>query len=287
MGESELGATLLATEDPAMAAELAGRLDLLNTSRQALERETLEAALKAVEPQLREDEPLLLAAGAGWHVGVVGIVAARLTERFARPALVVAVDDGVGKGSGRSIPGFDLGAAVIAARAAGLLVAGGGHPMAAGLTLAAERLPALQAFLCRRLAATIAVPGPVEAPAVEPGRAELHVDGVLSLAAVNTDLARKLLQLAPFGAGHDEPRFVLEAARVMQARPVGRGHVSCLLGGPAGPAVRGIAFRAADTGLDRALLAGGGLRVVGRIRLDSFQGRERAGLEIEDAAPLA
>lgn len=287
MGESELGATLLGTEDPAVAAELAARLDLLNNSRQALERETLEAALRSVELQLQEDAPLLLAAGDGWHVGVVGIVAARLAERFARPALVVALEGGVGKGSGRSIPGFDLGAAVIAARAAGLLVAGGGHPMAAGLTVEEERLPALQAFLCRRLAATIAVPGPAEAPAVEPGRAELRVDGALSLTAVNIDLARKLLQLAPFGAGHEEPRFVLEAARVMQARPVGRGHVSCLLHGSAGPAVRGIAFRSADTGLDRALLSGGALRVVGRIRLDSYQGRERAGFEIEDAAPLA
>ncbi len=286
MGESELGATLLGTEDPAIAAELAGRLDLLNTSRQALERETLEAALRAVEPQLREDSPLLLTAGEGWHVGVVGIVAARLTERFARPALVVALHGGIGRGSGRSIPGFDLGAAVIAARAAGLLVAGGGHPMAAGLTVEAESLPALQAFLCHNFAASIAATRP-EAPAIEPGRAELRIDGALSLAAVNTDLARKLLQLAPFGAGHDEPRFVLEAARVMQARPVGRGHVSCLLAGPAGPAVRGIAFRSADTGLDRALLGGGALRVVGRIRLDSYQGRERAGLEIEDAAPLA
>jgi single-stranded-DNA-specific exonuclease len=286
MGESQLGAALLVTEDPAIAAELAGRLDLLNTTRQALERETLEAALRAVEPQLRDDQPLLVAAGEGWHAGVIGIVAARLVERFARPALAVALERGVGKGSGRSIAGFDLGAAVIAARAAGLIEAGGGHPMAAGLTVDVAQLPALQAFLCRRLAATMALSGPAESRTIEPGRAELRVDGALSLAAVNTDLARKLLQLAPFGAGHDEPRFVLDATRVMQARPVGRGHVSCLLAGPAGPAVRGIAFRSADTGLDRALLGGGALRVVGRIRLDSYQGRERAGLEIEDAAPL-
>lgn len=286
MGESLLGASLLVTTDPAQATALAARLDLLNTTRQALERETLEAALRAVEPQLRDQAPLLLVAGEGWHAGVIGIVAARLAERFARPAVVVALEGGTGKGSGRSIAGFDLGAAVIAARAAGLLEAGGGHRMAAGLTVEASRLSTLHAFLCHRLEAAMALSASSEAPTIEPGRAELGLDGALSLAAVTIDLAKKLRLLAPFGAGHDEPRFVLEVARVMQARPVGRGHVSCLLAGPAGPAVRGIAFRSAETGLDRALLEGGPLRVVGRIRLDSYQGRERAGLEILDAAPL-
>ena len=286
MGESGLGAALLVTDDPVLAMEIAGRLDFLNTRRQALERETLEAALSLVEPQLRDGSRLLLVAGEGWHAGVIGIVAARLAERFARPAVVVAIEGGIGKGSGRSIPGFDLGDAVIEARLAGLLVAGGGHGMAAGLTVEAANLPALHAFLCRRLDSLVAAPGPAAARAIDPGRAELRVDGALTLAAVNTDLARKLRVLAPFGAGHAEPRFMLEVERVMQARPAGRGHVSCLLAGPAGPAVRGIAFRAGDTGLGRTLFEGGPLRVVGRIRLDSYQGRERIGLEIDDAAFL-
>jgi single-stranded-DNA-specific exonuclease len=277
MGESGLGAALLGSDDPVELAEIARRLDRLNGERQGLERTTLEAALRAVEPQLKEEAPVLVAAAEGWHAGVVGIVAARLAERFARPAVVIGITGGVGKGSGRSRPGYDLGAAVIAARQAGILAAGGGHPMAAGLTVAAARVAALHAFLCAREAA----------PSFTPGLAELRVDGALTVQGVTLDLAGKLAQLAPFGAGHAEPRFVVEAPRVFQPRPVGRGHVACLLAPPAGPAVRGIAFRAADSGLDVPLLAGRPLRLAGRIRRDSWQGETRVQLEIEDAAPLA
>jgi single-stranded-DNA-specific exonuclease len=149
--------------------------------------------------------------------------------------------------------------------------------MAAGLTVDAARVAALHAFLCAREAA----------PSFTPGLAELRVDGALTVQGVTLDLAGKLAQLAPFGAGHAEPRFVVEAPRVFQPRPVGRGHVACLLAPPAGPAVRGIAFRAADSGLDVPLLAGRPLRLAGRIRRDSWQGETRVQLEIEDAAPLA
>ena len=276
LGRSGLAAELLAATDPAAAQAIAGRLDALNAERQVLERGTLEAAIAAVEPQAEDDAPVLVAAGAAWHQGVVGIVAARLVERFARPAVVIGIDGGVGKGSGRSRPGYDLGAAVIAARRAGLLEAGGGHPMAAGLTVRQDRIDALSRFLCD---------WPTTA-AFTPGAAELRLDGALTLAAVNLDLARKLEQLGPFGSGHAEPRFVLSAERILQGRPVGRGHVSCLLAPPAGPAVRAIAFRAAERGLDQPLLAGRPLRLVGRLRRDTWQGHERVGFEIEDAAPL-
>jgi single-stranded-DNA-specific exonuclease len=274
LGQSGLGAALLAVADPQAAMAIARRLDALNAERQAMERAVLEAAMGAAEPQAKDGAPVLLVAGEGWHPGIVGIVAARLVDRFARPALVVGLEDGIGKGSGRSRPGYDLGGAVIAARQAGLLVAGGGHPMAAGLTVEASRLAALHAFLCTREADAAFVPG----------QAELRLDGELSLGAVTLELAGKLAQLGPFGAGHAEPRFVLDAPRIMQGRTVGRGHVSCLLATAAGPAVRGIAFRAAENGLDRSLLAGGPLRLAGRIRRDSWQGRERVTLEIEDAA---
>ena len=277
MGESGLAAALLATDDPTRVAQLAARLDQLNGERQALERGTLDAALRAVEPQLKADAPVLVAAGEGWHAGIVGIIAARLAERFARPAVVIDIAHGVGKGSGRSRPGYDLGAAVIAARQAGLLEAGGGHPMAAGMTVRAERIDEFAAFLAAHEAS----------PAFTPGRAELRVDGVLTLSAVTVELARKLTQMAPYGAGHVEPRFVIEAPRILQGRTVGRGHVSCLLAPPAGQAIRGIAFRAADSGLDGPLLAGHPLRLAGRIRCDSWKGETRVQLEIEDAAPLA
>jgi hypothetical protein len=143
MGESGLGAELLATDDPLRIQEIAARLDQLNAERQAMERGTLDAALRAVEQQVRDDLPVLVAAGEGWHAGILGIVAARLAERFARPTVVVGLDCRIGKGSGRSRPGYDLGAAVIAARQAGILEEGGGHPMAAGLTIEAGKLPAL------------------------------------------------------------------------------------------------------------------------------------------------
>ncbi len=282
LGQSGLAAELLATADPARAMEVATRLHDLNAERQALERGTLEGAIAAVEPQVQDDAPVLVAAGAGWHQGIVGIVAARLVERFARPALVIGLDGGIGKGSmgkgsGRSRPGYDLGAAVIAARQAGLLEAGGGHPMAAGLTVEERQIEALHRFLCR---------WPTTA-GFTPGQAELRLDGALSLNALNLDLAKKLEQLGPFGAGHAEPRFVVAAERILQARTVGRGHVSCLLAPPAGRAIRGIAFRAAESGLDRALLDGTPLRLVGRLRRDTWQGQERIGFEIEDGAPLA
>ena len=276
LGQSGLAAELLTTADPARATAIAALLHDLNAERQAMERGTLEAAIAAVEPQARDDAPVLVAAGAGWHQGIVGIVAARLVERFARPALVIGLDGGIGKGSGRSRPGYDLGAAVIAARQAGLLVAGGGHPMAAGLTVEERQIEALGRFLCRWPATT----------GFTPGQAELRLDGALSLNALNLELAKKLEQLGPFGAGHAEPRFVVSAERVLQARNVGRGHVSCLLAPPAGQAIRGIAFRAAESGLDRALLDGTPLRLVGRLRCDTWQGQERIGFEIEDGAPL-
>ncbi len=276
LGQSGLAAELLTATDPARAEAIASRLHALNTERQAMEQGTLAAAMAAVEPQLLEDAPVLVVAGAGWHQGVVGIVAARLVERFARPAVVIGIDGATGKGSGRSRPGYDLGAAVIAARQMGLLEAGGGHPMAAGLTVAADRIEALQRFFCAR---------PTTA-AFTPGAAELKLDGALGLNALNLELAKKLEQLGPFGAGHAEPRFVVTAERILQGRSVGRGHVSCLLAPYAGPAVRAIAFRAAESGLDQALLEGHPLRLVGRLRRDTWQGQERIGFEIEDAAPL-
>lgn len=274
MGESGLGAELLACGDAARIAAIAERLDALNAERQALERDTLEAALRAAEPQARADMPILLAAGEGWHQGVVGIVAARLVERFARPAIVIGLASGIGKGSGRSLPGYDLGAAVIAARQAGILREGGGHPMAAGLTVEAERLEALHAFLAGRR-------GDAD---FTPGRAELRLDGMLKVAALNLTLTAKLEQLGPFGAGHPEPRFMVPAERIIQARIVGKGHVSCLLSPPAGPAVRAIAFRAMENGFGQNLLDGLPLQLAGRPRRDRWQGQDRITFEIDDAA---
>jgi single-stranded-DNA-specific exonuclease len=183
----------------------------------------------------------------------------------------------VAKGSARSIPGFDLGAAVIEARQRGILRQGGGHGMAAGMTLTTEGLRRFHEFLLERFAAAAS-------PGVPPPRS-LELDGALTVAAARPELAAQIELMAPYGAGNAEPRFSLTDARVAQARVVGDGHVSCVLAGAAGGRLKGIAFRCAATPLGRALLSGElPVQLAGRVRLDSWQGREQVCFDIEDAA---
>lgn len=275
LGEPLLATRLLLAEDPAEALSLAARLHELNGRRQALERSITAAAEAAVQPQLDGDARVLLAAGAGWHLGVLGIVASRLAERYGRPAFVVSVVDGVARGSGRSVPGVDLGGLVIAAKQAGILREGGGHPMAAGITVDPGGLDAFGAYLADRA-------GPVEAGA---DREPLELDGALAVAGVSADLGRALDRLAPFGPGNAEPRFCLTDARIVETREVGRGHLSCVITGAAAGRLRGIAFRASDRALAGALARRGEpLRLAGRIKLERWRGEPRAAFEIEDAA---
>src|SRR5262249_29361093 len=189
IGAADLGVRLLTTTDPVQASTLARQLDALNTERRTLEQAVLEAAITQVESQRRPERALVLASGEGWHPGVIGIVAGRLKERYGRPACVVATAGGIGKGSGRSISGFDLGSAVIAARQAGLLINGGGHAMAAGFTVAADRVNDLAAFLNDRLA------NGTDEPIVP----LLKIDGAIAAAAATPELAHTVGRLAPFG----------------------------------------------------------------------------------------
>lgn len=277
-GCSELGAELLLCDAEDRVAAIAARLEQLNADRRALERRVIAAAERAVAPALAAGAPLLVAAGEGWSPGVVGLVAARLVERHHRPALVIGVDGATGKGSGRSIAGFDLGGAVIAARQAGLLLQGGGHPMAAGLTVRADRIEALAAFLGERLERALGA-GPPPPP-------DLALDGVLQVTALSLDLAARLDRLGPFGRGNPEPRFMLPDARRVQVRPVGEAHLDCWLHDAAGGRVRAVAFRALDRPLGEALLRAGGapLHLAGTIRFDHWQGQPRVTFRIEDAA---
>src|SRR5271166_4268125 len=198
-----------------LAAEFAGRLDVYNRERREIEARTLEAAIATVEGEA-QSPVLAFAAGADWHPGVIGIVASRLKERYERPACVVALAGGIGKGSGRSIAGLPLGPAVIAARQAGLLINGGGHAMAAGFTVAADKLGALRAFLVERLGDGL------DREHLMP---ELRIDAALSLTAAQSELIDHIDRLAPFGAGNPEPRFVFPAVRVVHAEAVGNGHL--------------------------------------------------------------
>jgi single-stranded-DNA-specific exonuclease len=277
-GCSHLAAELLTSDATDVVAEIALRLERLNEERRRLERQLVAAAEAQVAPALERGAPLLLAVGAGWSPGVLGLVAARLVDRHHRPAVVIGTADGIGKGSARSVAGFDLGSAVIAARQAGLLIQGGGHPMAAGLTLETGRLPALEAFLAERIAD---LPGlGCRAPP------DLALDGALQVAGLSFELAERLATVAPFGRGNPEPRFMLPHARSAQVRQVGGAHVDCCLYDPAGGRVRAIAFRSSDQPLGRALLqaAGAPLHLAGTIKLDWWEGQPRVNFHIEDAA---
>ena len=280
VGEATLGARLLTTEDETEAGKIARHLDALNRERREIEAAVLEAAIEQVETAPEgalSNAPLILAHDENWHAGVIGIVASRLKERYDRPAVVVAWEADTGKASCRSVPGVDIGAAVSAARQAGLLVNGGGHSMAAGFTVERAKLEALTAFLHERLAAA------VDAQA---GAPSLGLDGALGVEGATADLLEMLEAAGPYGAGNPEPRFAIAGARLLRADIVGHGHVRCQLAGRSGKRLKGIAFRSADNALGNALLAGAGepFHLAGRLRLDRHRGRRAVELHIDDGA---
>jgi len=277
VGKSDLGIRLLGTDDPGEAAEIAASLQALNDERREIERRIGEAAIAQVIANDGEAAPLIVAAADDWHAGVIGIVASRLKERFRRPALVIAFDGDTGKGSARSVAGFDFGSAVAAAGQQGLLENGGGHAMAAGLTVGRDKLEALRLFLIERAVAALGQNAP--AP-------RLQIDGVLAPGGVIRDFADLLEAAAPFGQGNPAPRFVVPDLTVGKADVVGKNHVRCFFSGRDGGRVQGIAFRSADSALGRALLDSYGepLHIAGRLRADDWQGRQRVQLMIEDAA---
>jgi single-stranded-DNA-specific exonuclease len=277
VGQADLGARLLASDDPIETRALARQLDALNAERREIEARVLAQAIDQVEGA-DPAAPLVFAAGEGWHAGVIGIVASRLKERYNRPACVVAVAGDIGKGSGRSMPGFALGPAIIAARQAGLLLNGGGHAMAAGFTVATGGLGRLRDFLVER--AATALGGGALVP-------ELGVDGVLASGAATPELVRLVERLGPFGTGNAEPRFALANQRILRADIVGGQHVRCILGDGGGSArIKAIAFRCLESELGPALLhgQGSGFHVAGHLRADTWQGREEVQLILDDAS---
>lgn len=277
VGQAPLGAALLATEDIAAAANIARQLDAYNAERKEIEAAVLDQALLQVEAE-GAPQGLVFAASEGWHAGVIGIVASRLKERYNLPALVVALESGVGKGSARSVPGVDLGAAVIAARQAGLLVNGGGHPMAAGLTVAEAQAGELREFLTGRLGEAMRKLGYLPS---------LGIDAALDVAGANSELLGHLESLAPYGTANAEPRFVLPEVRIVESAVVGENHVRCTLaGGNGGPRLRAIAFRALDTPVGEALLKSRGLplHLAGKLRADAWRGGDAVQFLIDDAA---
>ncbi|MFM8754099.1 MAG: single-stranded-DNA-specific exonuclease RecJ [Phenylobacterium sp.] len=278
IGRSDLGARLLSTDDPVEAAALAAQLDELNAHRRTVEQAVLDEAVTLIEadPALAAG-PVLVVSAANWPPGVIGIVAGRLRERYRKPAVVIGIDpaSGIGKGSGRSRAGVNLGAAVQAAFEAGLLLSGGGHAMAAGLSVRPERIPDLTSFFAREL-------GETQARAAEADALEL--DALITPRAADRGLLDAFDRLAPFGPGNPEPMFAAADVRIERPLAMRGGHVRVTLTDAAGGRLKAVAWRAEDTPLGQALLAGGVLHVAGRLRPDDWQGRASVELEIEDAA---
>ncbi len=277
IGDAGLGSRLLATDDPSEAERIAADLDRLNKERQVMEAAMVEEADAQIVARFGTDPgPFVVASSADWHPGVVGLIAARLKERWNRPALAVAFDRGpLGTGSARSIPGVDLGAAVRAAVEAGLAPKGGGHAMAAGLSVEESRLEEVRDFIAARLADTVE-------RASE--HRDLKIDGALTAGAATVELVETLEKAGPYGSGQPEPLFAFPAHRVAFADEVGTGHVRLSLSSGDGSSLKAIAFRAANEPIGRAILGarGSSLHVVGALGLDHWQGDARVQLRVVD-----
>jgi single-stranded-DNA-specific exonuclease len=281
IGRATLGVDLLLQEDPTECARLAAELDRLNRERQAIEVATVaQAEAEAMAALGAEDKgAVIVTAAEGWHPGVVGLVAARLKERFGRPAFAIALEPGgIGTGSGRSIAGVDLGRAVRQAVSAGILSKGGGHAMAAGVTLRKDSLTAFRAYLEDALAS-----------AVEAARREdaLMIDGAVTASAANSAMVATIARAGPFGAGNPEPVIALPAHTLVYAEEVGQAHIRARLRAGDGSTVDAIAFRAAGQKLGTALAQSRGQSVhaVGTLCLDRWNGAERVQLRLTDMAP--
>jgi single-stranded-DNA-specific exonuclease len=281
IGRADLGVRLLIEEDPTEAAKIAAELDRLNRERQAIELDTLaQAEAEAMAALgLEEKGAVVVTAAEGWHPGVVGLVAARLKEKYGRPAFAIALEPGgIGTGSGRSIAGVDIGRVVRRAVAEGLLLKGGGHAMAAGVTLRKTALAELRAYFESTLAAD------VEAARRKSG---LLIDGAVSAAAANADLMTMIDRAGPYGSGNPEPVIALPAHTVTYAEEVGQAHVRARLKSNDGSAVNAIAFRAAGQKLGQALMQNRGkaIHAAGSFALDRWNGEERVQFKLTDIAP--
>lgn len=271
VGTADLGMRLLTTKDPLEALAIARELDALNKERQHIENEALDEAYQQAEA-LQED--ILIVSGS-WHQGIIGIVAGRLKERYHKPSLVVTFDEeGIGKGSGRSIEGINLGSLMHAAKSKGLLINGGGHAMAAGFTVHRDHFLAFKDFLCEAVSAIAYEKKPT-----------LRFDGFLTLKAVSEGLMDLLEQVAPFGQSNPSPVFVLTDVFVKKITLLAQGHISCILGDMEGHTLRAFAFKAMDSGLGAALLNHGGRRLncVGSLKVNAWGGEETVQFTMIDA----
>lgn len=271
LAEGSFALDLLQAQNEQDACLCAARLDELNHARKEIEKQISDQA--AHQLAAHPDQKILVAAGQNWHPGVVGVVAGRLAEKFARPVIIIGFDqDGIGRGSGRSIPGADLGSAVALAKAAGLLLSGGGHPMACGLKIRQAMLKPFAAFINESLTMGEKLP-----------QLELTIDGSLSIEAITRDFVDQLEALGPYGEGWPSPQFVLQDVTPIKTQPVGDNHLRVILQQNAASG-RAIAFRCADTPLGAALASATPLHLAVRLRANDWKNRRDVDIEIIDAA---
>jgi single-stranded-DNA-specific exonuclease len=284
VGEAGLGAKLLSMEEgqAVEATEIAEHLDQLNDARKTIEAQVLEEAMAMAEGEMGirgEVGDIVFVAGKSWHPGVIGIVASRLKERFNRPTFILAIEDGLAKCSARGISGVDIGSAVIEAMHKGLLIAGGGHAMAAGLSVDEEKLDALKDFLTNWLAPSVAIAKTTQ---------QFKIDGAITTGGATLELINDLDKLAPFGAGNPTPSFVILDAKIVMAKVVGANHLKLVMMGDDGVRVEGIAFQAMDDSWGQVLLKSVGekFHFAGKLKLNKWHGDGRVEMTIEDAAKL-
>lgn len=279
IGDSGLGTRLLLTEDPGEAGEIAATLDRLNTERQAMEAEMLEVA-EASLAFMDGDAPVIVTGSPDWHPGIVGLLASRLKDRYRRPAFALAWDGDTATGSGRSIPGVDLGALVRRAVDLDLLVRGGGHAMAAGITVEKGKETAFSDFLENETVETV-----TRARA----QSSLTIDGALTASGATPELVRLLEKAGPYGSGHAAPVFAFPGHTIRSASVFGAGHIRLTLKSGDGSSVQAISFRTEGTALGDLLLSHEGkrLHVAGQVSMNYFRGTESVQVRIQDAATVS
>ena len=278
IGHARLAFELLTTKDPQRARQLAEKLHTMNAERQDIEAAVQEDALAQIERENLSDHEVIVAAGEGWHPGVIGIVAGRIKDKFDKPTIVIGVENGVGKGSGRSISGVDLGSTISAARKDGVLIAGGGHAMAAGLTISEGKIADLRQRLNEQLSDDVS-----RARASR----KREIDAVVSAGMVTRTFADLIARAGPYGVGNPEPVFAICDLGVTSLKTVGAGHIAVTLKDRSGGQIRAIAFRAEGERLGAVLRGAERVHIVGKIRADDWRGRDAGQLQIEDAARVS
>jgi len=272
VGKADMGSKLLTTDDTLTARRLAEQLHHFNDERKTIEAIMLEQAYIKIDTEKLYDDPVIMVSGDGWHPGVIGIAASRIKEKYNKPTIVIAFDGVEGKGSGRSVPGVDLGPSMHEAVHKNILLKGGGHAMAVGLSMNKNKLDDLRAFLIDRFAEDVKNYQPLS-----------NVDGILSVSGVNIDLAKTLLQLEPFGQGNPTPKFVLENVRPTFVMPVGDGHFRVTLQDKGGNTLEAMAFRVRGTPLEAVLTNTQNIiHVLGSVKYDLWNNREKASFFIDD-----